>query len=158
MPVEEKQAVHTTDPPREKIYGAIYAPRGHVRTYQRETSWLIYAAFALLMSAIVNIAWGIKGLADNRYFGDSLTRSHPATWGWVWIIFGTALLVISTMVLARSLIGLILAGTFAAINAALHIPALSGARSGWAVAVILADLLVIYAVSLPWFRAPDTRH
>ena len=143
--------------PREKIEGAMYVPQGHVRTYRRETGWLVGAALALLLAAVVNICWGIVQLGDNFYFGDSLTRSHPETWGWLWIVFGTTQLIIATMVLARNLIGLVLAGVLAAINAALHIPGLSGSHSGWAVTVILIDLLVIYAVMLPWTRAPEKR-
>src|SRR5436309_12843011 len=93
MPADAREVA----PRREKIDGVIYVPQGHVHTYRSETGWLLCAAFLLLLGALLNIAWGIVGLTDNFYFGDSLTHSHPETWGWLWIIFGVGELIIATI-------------------------------------------------------------
>jgi hypothetical protein len=146
-----------TDPPRKKIHGVMYVPQGRVRTYQPETSWRIFAAAVLLLSAIVNIAWGIVGLVENFYVGDSLTAAHPEAWGWIWILFGTSEIIIATLVLAGSPIGLVLAAVLALLNLGLHVTGFSSVHSSWTVVAALADVLVVYAVLMPWYRAPSTR-
>src|SRR4051794_14180726 len=120
-----------TGPPRDKVHGLMYVPQGRVRTYQSETGWRMAAAAVLLLSAILNIAWGFAGLAENFYVGDSLTAAHPDAWGWIWIVFGTSEIIIATLVLARSAIGLLLAAAVAATNLGLHVTGFSSVHSSW---------------------------
>src|SRR5436305_13551604 len=146
----------TTERPHKQVHGVMYVPQGRVRTYQSETGWRMGAAAVLLLSAIVNISWGIAGLVKNFYVGDSLTAAHPEAWGWIWILFGTSLIIVATLVLARSPIGLLLAALVAAANLGLHITGFSSVHSSWTVVAALADLLVIYAVLMPWYRVRRT--
>jgi hypothetical protein len=131
----------------------MHVQQGHARTGGSGASWIVFAAFMLTASAIVNIVWGVLSLADDAYWGgDSLVAGHPALWGWVWIGFALVELGIVGLVITRNPLGLV-AGIFVAVlNIAGHVTALDNFPA-WALLVICADLLLIYALATPWLRA-----
>lgn len=139
--------------PLENVPGVMHVPKGQPSTTDTGLGWPILGAVVLTVSALLNATWGVLQLANNFYFGDSLTRPHVETWGWLWISYAVVELTVAVMVLAQNGFGLLAAAALLALNIALHIPALGGHHIGWAVATIGVNLLALWSVLTPWYRS-----
>ena len=142
-----------TVPQQPRTPGLMHVHKGHPSQTGTGLGWLIFAASMLSLAALVNILWGVISIADDAYWGgDSLVAGHQALWGWVWIGFGLLQLMTAGAVLARNGFGLLMGIGLAGLNILGHVTALDQ-FPGWALLVICADLLVIYALATPWLKS-----
>jgi len=103
----------------------------------------------LLTTSAYNAVWGAAALAGESYFTpDELLLSglDEQTWGAITLTWGIALLVSALLVYRRRRLGVTLGVILAAGNVIVQLLSIE-AFPGWAVAAILADLLVIYALT-----------
>ena len=131
--------------------GLMHVPKGHPSNTTTGLGWRMYAAAMLTLSATVNIVWGIIALADNYYWGgDSAVSGQPQLWGWLIIGIGLFQLAVIGLVLINNALGFIL-GIAVAVGAAIVHVSLIDDHPGWAVVIIGANALVVYALAKPWF-------
>ena len=138
-------------PPAHRIPGVMYVRSVH--PHKREHGgWFVYSSLLLLYSACGNAVYGILGLAHDYYFsGDTLLPGSVSIWGWFWIGFSLFQVIVAFMVLARHALGVVLGISIAGLNVLAQVGRI-GTNPGWAIVVILLDLLVIYGLAAHGFE------
>jgi hypothetical protein len=130
------------------------APTAHSHAFHIDDSmykgagWILFAAIMFVVSACLNIIWGIAAVSKSHFFvaGASYILSDLNTWGWVAIGFG-ALELFAALSIWRGgafgrWFGIIVAG-LAAILAMMTIPA----YPFWSLVLIAIYFLVIYGLA-----------
>jgi hypothetical protein len=109
--------------------------------------WIRFAGAFLLLSGVMNVIWGIVALTNNDYFRESsLLWSSLTFWGWVALIAGVAQAGTGAALFAHKAVGGLVAMMLAMLGILLNFLAI-GAYPVWSVIMIVANALVIYAVT-----------
>jgi hypothetical protein len=110
--------------------------------------WLVFAGVYLLVAGTMNAIWGLAALTDRRVLlEEGLAWSTLTTWGWVSVAVATVQLSAGALVLARRVVGRVLAVAIA--MAGLFVNFLSiGAYPIWSILALVANGLVLWAVTV----------
>jgi hypothetical protein len=110
--------------------------------------WLVFAGVYLLVAGTMNAIWGLAALTDRRVLlEEGLAWSTLTTWGWVSVAVAAVQLSAGSLVLARRLVGRVLAVTIA--MAGLFVNFLPvGAYPVWSILALVANGLVLWAVTV----------
>ena len=111
----------------------------------RGTGWIAFAGTMLILVGFFNVIDGIAAIANSDYLLNDLLFANMDAWGWFFLIWG-ALQVCAGFALYAGASWAAIVGVISAfVNA---IAQLSWARAYpvWAVAAIVLDVLIIYAI------------
>jgi hypothetical protein len=143
--VSKPQAMHDAGPYRTPSTDAmIREDRG-----PGSVGWVVFAAVMMIMAGSFNAIEGFVALLNGNWLADNTAlpiQIDYAAWGWTWLIFGSLVAAAGLGVLAGQTWARIVGVTFAALNAIvqlLFIPA----YPFWALAVIVVDIIVIWALT-----------
>ena len=115
---------------------------------QEGTGWVLFAGIMFMVSATLNVIWGIAAVSNSRFFvgNTHYILSDLNTWGWVAIGFGvleaTACLSIWRGGQYGRWFGIIAAGLAIPV-AMMSIPA----YPFWSLTLVAIDVLVIYGLA-----------
>jgi hypothetical protein len=112
------------------------------------TGWLLFAGAYLLVAGAMNGIWGLAALTEREILReDELAWANLTTWGWLSLAAAASQLLAGALVLARRLVGRVLAGVIA--FAGLFVNFLSiGAYPVWSILAVVANGLVLWAVTV----------
>lgn len=112
------------------------------------TGWIAFAGVYLLVAAVMNALWGLAALTDREVLaGEGLAWSTLTTWGWASLAVAAVQATAGGLVLARRLVGRVLAGVIA--FGGLFVNFLSiGAYPLWSILALVANGLVLWAVTV----------
>jgi hypothetical protein len=122
-------------------------PRQPERT--RWTGWITFAGAMMMMLGVFQSIAGLAAIFNEDYYrvgpNGLVLHVNYTTWGIVHLLIGVAVFlsglgVLSGNVLAR-MVGVVLAGLSAVVNLAFV-----AAQPGWALTIIVVDIVVIYAL------------
>ena len=118
------------------------------RTYEEEasvTGWVAFAGTMLILVGCFNIIDGISALAKSDYLVNQLLFANLHAWGWFFLIWGAVQIVTGFAIYSGAGWAAIVGVVSAFGNA---IAQLSWARAYpvWAIAAIVLDVLIIYAL------------
>src|SRR5215468_12481980 len=107
--------------------------------------WITFAGILLIMVGFFNVIDGIAAIANSDYLVNQLLFANMHAWGWFFLIFGAVQICAGFAILGGSTWAAIVGIASAFFNA---IAQLSWARTYpvWAIAAIVVDALVIYAL------------
>ena len=112
---------------------------------QEGSGWLGFAGIMLILVGFFNIIDGIAAIANANYLVERLLFANLEAWGWFFLIWGIIQICAGFAIMAGATWGAIVGIVAAFFNA---IAQLSWARvyPVWAIAAIVADVLIIYAL------------
>ena len=111
------------------------------------TGLVTFGGVMLLIAAAFNLLDGIVALVnDDYYVVDELLFGDLSAWGVWWLVIGGAQLLAGWLVLARRGFGALLGIFLAGANALTHLMFL-GAYPAWSIAIMVVDVMIIYALS-----------
>jgi hypothetical protein len=121
---------------------------GSFSSTRTRAGWLVFAGVYLLVAGTMNAIWGLAALTDRRVLlEEGLAWSTLTTWGWVSVAVATVQLSAGALVLARRVVGRVLAVAIA--MAGLFVNFLSiGAYPIWSILALVANGLVLWAVTV----------
>lgn len=121
---------------------------GPFSSTRTRAGWLVFAGVYLLVAGTMNAIWGLAALTDRRVLlEEGLAWSTLTTWGWVSVAVATVQLSAGALVLARRVVGRVLAVAIA--MAGLFVNFLSiGAYPIWSILALVANGLVLWAVTV----------
>ncbi|MBP7807329.1 hypothetical protein KA047_02425 [Candidatus Saccharibacteria bacterium] len=114
------------------------------------TGWVYFAGFMMIINGVLQGIAGLTALLNNEWLvvtENKLLLLNFTTWGWVHLLLGVVILMAGFYVMhgavwARA-VGVILASLGVVINLAYV-----NAYPLWSLAIILIDVLVIYALTV----------
>jgi hypothetical protein len=109
------------------------------------SGWIGFAGIMLILVGFFNIIDGISAIANADYLVNKLLFANLDAWGWFFLIWGILQVFAGFAIMNGATWGAILGVVTAFVNA---IAQLSWARTYpvWAIAAIVIDVLVIYAL------------
>ena len=112
---------------------------------QSGTGWIAFAGTMLVLVGVFNIIDGIAAISNSDYLVNQLLFSNLDAWGWFFLIWGSVQICAGFAVYSGAGWGAIVGVVSAFGNA---IAQLSWARvyPVWAIAAIVLDVLIIYAL------------
>jgi hypothetical protein len=112
------------------------------------TGWIAFAGAYLLVAGAMNGIWGLAAVTDREILREeALAWSNLTTWGWLALVAAASQLLAGALVLARRVVGRLLAGVIA--FAGLFVNFLSmGAYPVWSILAVVANGLVLWAVTV----------
>jgi hypothetical protein len=120
------------------------------RTYVQEeevsgTGWIAFAGLMLILVGFFNVIDGIAAISSSNYLVNQLLFSNLDAWGWFFLIWGAVQICAGFAVYTGATWGAVI-GVISAFGNA--IAQLSWARTYpvWAIAAIVLDVLIIYAL------------
>jgi hypothetical protein len=121
---------------------------GPFSSTRTRAGWLVFAGVYLLVAGTMNAIWGLAALTNRRVLlEEGLAWSTLTTWGWVSVAVATVQLSAGALVLARRVVGRVLAVAIA--MAGLFVNFLSiGAYPIWSILALVANGLVLWAVTV----------
>ena len=121
---------------------------GPFSSTRARAGWLVFAGVYLLVAGTMNAIWGLAALTDRRVLlEEGLAWSTLTTWGWVSVAVAAVQLSAGALVLARRVVGRVLAVAIA--MGGLFVNFLSiGAYPIWSILALVANGLVLWAVTV----------
>ena len=109
------------------------------------SGWIGFAGIMLILVGFFNIIDGISAIANADYLVNQLLFANLDAWGWFFLIWGILQVFAGFAIMNGSTWGAIVGVVTAFVNA---IAQLSWARTYpvWAIAAIVLDVLIIYAL------------
>jgi hypothetical protein len=109
------------------------------------SGWIGFAGIMLILVGFFNIIDGISAIANADYLVNKLLFANLDAWGWFFLIWGILQVFAGFAIMNGATWGAIVGVVTAFVNA---IAQLSWARTYpvWAIAAIVIDVLVIYAL------------
>ena len=109
------------------------------------SGWIGFAGIMLILVGFFNIIDGISAIANADYLVNQLLFANLDAWGWFFLIWGILQVFAGFAIMSGSTWGAIVGIVTAFVNA---IAQLSWARTYpvWAIAAIVLDVLIIYAL------------
>ena len=115
---------------------------------QLRSGWVTFAAVMAGIVGLYNILSGIAAIAEDdqtEKIAEVLYGVDISVWGWFWLILGIVQIVIAYLIYTRSTAGLYLGLAWAFLAATLTV-FLIFAYPAWAIAVLVIQVLIIYAL------------
>jgi hypothetical protein len=111
------------------------------------SGWVTFAGVMFLLVGAFNLLDGIVALVNDDYFvADELLFGDLTAWGIWWLVVGTAQAVTGLAILRRGTLSWIFGIAIASVNALTQLMWL-GAYPAWAIAAIIVDGLIIWALT-----------
>jgi hypothetical protein len=109
------------------------------------SGWIGFAGIMLILVGFFNIIDGISAIANADYLVNQLLFANLDAWGWFFLIWGILQVFAGFAIMNGATWGAIVGVVTAFVNA---IAQLSWARTYpvWAIAAIVLDVLIIYAL------------
>jgi hypothetical protein len=109
------------------------------------SGWIGFAGIMLILVGFFNIIDGISAISNADYLVNQLLFANLDAWGWFFLIWGILQVAAGFAIMNGATWGAILGIVTAFVNA---IAQLSWARTYpvWAIAAIVLDVLIIYAL------------
>ena len=112
--------------------------------------WIAFAGVYLLIAGTMNGIWGLAALTDRKILVEGgLAWSTLSTWGWVSVAVAAVQLSAGALVLARKVVGRALAAVIAMGGLFVNFLAI-GAYPVWSILALVANGLVLWAVTVYW--------
>jgi hypothetical protein len=114
----------------------------------RVTGWWVFAGIMLGIAGFLNIAWGIAGISNSKFFTpDSVyVVSSLHTWGWITLIIGVIEIGAAFSLISGGGYGRVI-GIIAATIGAIDALAGTGTTPFWSICVFALCVTVIYQLS-----------
>jgi hypothetical protein len=113
---------------------------------QRSDGWRTFAVATMVVVGIYDLLWGISAVAtDDRYIVDELVFGDFGFWGVVYILFGLAYLASAPGVYRGSRTAVLVAIVVTVLSV-LDALASLGVEPLWAIAVLVIDGFLLYAL------------
>ena len=121
---------------------------GPLSSPRTKTGWIAFAGVYLVVAGLMNAIWGLAALSDTEVLRErALAWSNLTTWGWLSVVVAAVQLAAGGLVLARKLVGRVLAIVIAL--GGLFVNFLSiGAYPLWSILALVANGLVLWAVTV----------
>ncbi|MDA0158917.1 hypothetical protein OM076_01470 [Solirubrobacter ginsenosidimutans] len=117
------------------------------QAHSTRSGWVTFAGVMFLLVGAFNLIDGIVALVnDDYYVADELLFGDLTAWGIWWLVVGTAQAVTGIAILRRGTISWIFGLAIASVNALTQLLWL-GAYPAWAIAAIIVDGLIIWALT-----------
>jgi hypothetical protein len=122
---------------------------------ERVTGWWIFAGILLMISGVLNIIWGIAGIAESHFVtvtGSAYIFSNLNAWGWITLILGVFEIIAAFSLWAGGSFGRwfgIIAAGLVAIGSLLDIRVLPF----WSICVFALSVIIIYQLA----KSPETQ-
>ena len=116
------------------------------------TGWTVFAGVLLLLLGTFNVIFGLTALFHDKVFtavGQNLIVWDLASWGWIHLIVGAVMVLVSLGLFAAQGWARWLAVVFAALNAIAHVAFIT-VFPLWSLLLILLDVVVIYELTARW--------
>jgi hypothetical protein len=109
------------------------------------SGWIGFAGIMLILVGFFNVIDGISAISNANYLANQLLFANLDAWGWFFLIWGILQIFAGFAIMNGATWGAILGIVTAFVNA---IAQLSWARTYpvWAIAAIVLDVLIIYAL------------
>jgi hypothetical protein len=109
------------------------------------SGWIGFAGIMLILVGFFNIIDGIAAIGNSNYLANQLLFANMDAWGWFFLIWGILQVFAGFAIMNGATWGAIVGVVTAFVNA---IAQLSWARTYpvWAIAAIVLDVLIIYAL------------
>jgi hypothetical protein len=108
----------------------------------------VFAGVYLLIAGTMNAIWGLAALTDRRVLLEGgLAWSTLTTWGWVSVAVAAVQLSAGVLVLARRVVGRVLAVAIAMAGVFVNFLSI-GAYPTWSIFALVANGLVLWAVTV----------
>jgi hypothetical protein len=112
------------------------------------SGWVTFAGVLFIAVGGFTLIDGIVALVNDDYFAaDELLFGDLSAWGVWWLIVGSAQVLTGIFILARKFLSAIVGVAIAGINMFTQLMWL-GAYPGWAIAAIVVDGLIIWALTV----------
>ncbi|HEY7196952.1 MAG TPA: hypothetical protein VH306_07185 [Gaiellaceae bacterium] len=129
------------------------------QAYRRNTShgegWLTFAGILLILVGFFNVIDGIAAIVNSDYLANQLLFANLDAWGWFFLIWGIIQILAGFAVFAGSAFGAIVGIVTAFFNIIAQL-AWAQTYPVWAIAAIVADVLVIYGLVVYGGRGETT--
>jgi hypothetical protein len=128
--------------------GTLTTQAAHEGTTRPGRGWVAFAGVYLLVAGGMNVVWGLVAFTDREVFVErDLVWATLTTWGWLQVAVGAIQLVGGTLVLARTIVGRVVAAVMALAALFANFLALGG-YPAWSILAIVANGLVLWAVTV----------
>ena len=121
--------------------------------YKIPGGWAVFAAVILLIVGSLNFMFGLAGILNDQVVtvgGQGVIIWDYETWGWIHLVVGAIMVLVSLGLFATREWAVVLAIIFAAISAIAQIGLIT-AFPLWSILIIVLDVLVIYNLTrAPW--------
>jgi len=109
------------------------------------SGWIGFAGIMLILVGFFNVIDGIAAIGNSNYLANQLLFADMDAWGWFFLIWGILQIFAGFAIMNGATWGAIVGVVTAFVNA---IAQLSWARTYpvWAIAAIVLDVLIIYAL------------
>jgi hypothetical protein len=109
------------------------------------SGWSGFAGIMLILVGFFNVIDGIAAIGNSNYLANQLLFANMDAWGWFFLIWGILQIFAGFAIMNGATWGAIVGVVTAFVNA---IAQLSWARTYpvWAIAAIVLDVLIIYAL------------
>ena len=112
------------------------------------SGWVTFAGLLFIIVGVFNLIDGIVALANDEYFVKAqLLFGDLTAWGVWWLIVGSVQVLTGIFILTRKFLSAIVGVAIAGINMFSQLLWL-GTYPGWAVAAIVVDGLIIWALTV----------
>jgi hypothetical protein len=119
---------------------------------------VVFAATLLLIAGILNIIYGIGGIADANFYTSTGTHyvfSSLHTWGWITLIVGVIQLTAGFSLFTGGTYGRVIGITAASIGAIVALLSVAGAYPFWSLGIFAICLWVAHGLIV--YGEEDTR-
>jgi hypothetical protein len=114
---------------------------------------MAFAGAYLMMAGVMNLIWGITALSKKSYFHeDGLVWSSLSFWGWIAIVVAASQVVVGALVYTQRTAGMLLALVVAMVGILVNFTTI-GAYPVWSTIALVANALVLWAVTVHWDSA-----
>ncbi len=121
--------------------------------YKIPGGWAVFAGVILLIVGSLNFMFGLAGILNDEVLtvgGQGVIIWDFETWGWIHLVVGAIMVLVSLGLFATQEWAAVLAIIFAAISAIAQIGLIT-AFPLWSILIIILDVLVIYNLTRePW--------
>src|SRR5262245_43256056 len=109
------------------------------------SGWIGFAGIMLILVGFFNIIDGISAISNANYLANKLLFANLDAWGWFFLIWGILQVFTGIAVMRGAGWAAIVGIVVAAVNA---ISQIAAARTFpvWSIAIVVADVLVIYGL------------
>ena len=117
------------------------------------SGWLSFATVMLMLVGTVNVMQGIAAIAGSGYLLDDLLFGSMDAWGWFILLWGIVQICAAVALFSGATWAVIVGVVTAFFNVLAQL-AWARAYPVWAVAAIVADVLVIYGLTVHFGDRP----
>ena len=119
---------------------------------RQPTGWTVFAGALLFIVGSIDALWGLAGILNDDVVivgGHGAIIADVTTWGWVHLIFGSAMALTGLGLFAGSSSARWLAVLFVSLNAISQVVWFPAAPL-WAFLMIILDVTILYQLTARW--------